>query len=96
VDHPSEWILVIFRDNNVTAPGGLLCVCSTLDVTNAFVNREWHSVAGDDGVKDDIGVCELAVHAIEGFNQLPRYTSACARYQDVINVDTWYFQALDP
>lgn len=66
--HPSERILVIFGDNNVTAPGGLLCEGSALDITNTLVNREWHSVSGYDGVKNDIGVGELAVHAIEGFD----------------------------
>ena len=59
---------MIFGDNNVTAPSGLLCERSALDITNPFVNREWHSVTGYDGVKNDIGVGELAVHAIEGFD----------------------------
>ena len=59
---------MIFGDNDVTAPGGLLFVRSTLDITDTLVNREWHSVAGYDGVKNDIGVCELAVHAVEGFD----------------------------
>ena len=59
---------MIFGDNNVTAPGGLLFVCSTLDITNTLVHREWHSIAGYDGVKNDIGVGELSVHAIEGFD----------------------------
>jgi len=68
VHHPSEWVLVIFRDNNVTAPSSLFYECLTLDITNALINRKWHPVAGDDGVENDIGVLELAVHAIEGFD----------------------------
>ena len=66
--HASEWVIVVLCDNDVTAPSFLFFESSTLDIFDTLVDWEWHPVARHCGIKNDVWVREISIHAVKGLH----------------------------
>lgn len=75
VDHLREVVVGELGRDEVPAPELLLGQATALghlllDVAHGAVHGEGHAVARDDGVVDDVRVCELFVHHVERLDEL--------------------------
>ena len=75
VHHLREAVVGELGHDEVPAPELVLTQASPfvhflLYVAHRPVRREWHAVARDDGVVDDVRICELFVHHLERLNEL--------------------------
>jgi len=67
VHHRCERVVVVaeFSNDDVTSPSVLLVEVRALDVANALVDGEGHSIARNGGVVDDVRVGEFLVHHVQ-------------------------------
>lgn len=72
IDHGRERIVPIFCDNDIASPGCFLFEVFGLDVANAFVDGELHSIPRYGWVEYYVGIREFSVHAIQGFYKLEK------------------------
>ena len=70
IHHRRERALPILGNDDISAPRDCLSECPTLDLLDALIYREGHAVARDGWVKDDKGIREFCVHAIERLDEL--------------------------
>jgi len=63
-------IATVLGDDDIASPCVFFLEARSLDVANCSVNGEWHSIASNDGVKDDIRLCKFSNHAVERFYEL--------------------------
>jgi hypothetical protein len=75
VHHLREMVVDKLGRDEVPAPELLLGLAPALvhlllDVAHGAVHGEGHAVARDDGVVDDVRVCELLVHHVERLDEL--------------------------
>jgi len=98
IDHGREGVFAVFRDDDVASPCGLLFEGLALNIADSLVDGKRHTIAGDGRVEDDVWISKLAVHPIEGFNQLDgkRLLTQGFRAAEGTEHVTWYFQARDP
>ena len=68
-----EWRIttcVVLCNDDIAPPRVFFFEAWSLNPTNSFVDREWHSIACNDWVEDDVRIRKFAVHAIEGLHEL--------------------------
>jgi hypothetical protein len=66
-----EWVVLIFRDDDVTSPCIIGVESSALHVLNDFVDGEWHTISRDSREKYHVRRGELSIHPVEPLDKLP-------------------------
>lgn len=69
VHHLLKVIICKLGSDEVSAPELVVAAAAALvqlflDIAHGTVHGEWHAVARDDGIVDDVWICELLVHHV--------------------------------
>jgi len=61
-----KWTIVVIKlpNDDVPSPSILFAKIRVLDIPNAFVDRERHSVTRDGGIVYDVRMAEFPIHAV--------------------------------
>ena len=60
----------VFHHDEIASPRLWLLEQPALHITHELIDRERHSIAGDNRVEDDVGRGELLCHAVKSFDRL--------------------------
>lgn len=65
-----EWVVLVFRDDDVTSPCIIGVESTALHVLYDFVDRKWHTISRDSREKDHVRRGELSIHSVEPLDKL--------------------------
>ena len=60
----------VFHHDEIASPRLWLLEQPALHITHELIDRERHSIAGDNRVEDDVGIGEPSGHAVQRLEQL--------------------------
>lgn len=97
VDQAGEGIPRVLANDNVSPPGHFLSERGALEIANAFIDWERHTVPRNGGIEHHVWTGEFFVHAVKRFDELGYRRESRNTWISRTEIwRTWHFHARGP